>query len=693
MTFLHLDVESRSAVDLKKSNAYVYFDDLSTDLWCAAYAFGDGEPELWFPGQPCPPRIAEHVTAGGLILAYNAAFERLAWRKLLGPKYGWPVPDLRQYRCVMAQAYAMALPGKLEHAAAALGIAEQKDLVGGRLMLKMSRPRAPRKNEPPGLYWHDDPGDVARLADYCAQDVRTEIAAYNRLPPLSAAEQETWFLDQEINDRGIYIDQPLCDAANRVIAETTKRLNDEMRRVTDGAVRGVSNTGELTAFLRYHGVDADSVAKDQVINLLVRDDLPAAVRRALELRQEGSKTSTAKINAMLARRQADGRMRGNLQYHGAGTGRWAARGAQLQNLPRPSIKAKHLPAVIADLMEADVDRIDMLHGPPLSVVSDCIRSMIAAPAGREIRAVDFSAIEARVTAWLAGQERKLDVFRAHDAKQGPDPYIVAAAGIYSVAPTAIGKDDPRRQTGKVSELSLGFQGGAGALAKMAKNYALDLASVYDTVYAAATPFNIDRAEEAWEERGKTSGMSQRKWMAAELIKLAWRADNPEVVDLWKTIDEAAVAATESPGRVIHAGEHLRYRRAGSWLFCRLPSGRVISYPYPRIEWTLTPWGSKKPTLIYKGVDSLSKKWGDHHFYGGLGTENAVQATARDIMRDAMHRVAPDALVLTVHDELVWEIEPSQSTIEDFCRLTSEPLPWAPELPIAVEGWAGSRYKK
>lgn len=692
MTPLHLDVESRSAVDLKKSNAYVYFDDLSTDLWCAAYSFGDEEPQLWFPGQPCPPRIAEHVTTGGLICCWNAAFERLAWRNLLSSKYGWPVPDLRQYRCAMAQAYALSLPGKLEHAAAALGIAAQKDMVGHRLMLRMSRPRAPRKSEPPDLYWHDDPADVARLADYCVQDVRTEVAAYNRMPPLSPAEQEVWFLDQEINDRGCYVDKALCDSANRVVAETTKRLSAEMYRVTDGAVRGVSNVADLTAFVRRHGVDATSLAKDQLVDLLVRDDLPLAVRRALEIRQEGSKTSTAKISAMLARRQSDGRMRGNLQYHGAGTGRWAARGAQLQNLPRPSIKG-NLNAVVADLLEADVEKIDVVHGPPLSVVSDCIRSMIAAKDGQVIRSVDFSAIEARVTAWLAGEERKLEVFRAYDAKQGPDPYIVAAAGIYSVSVPSIEKNDPRRQTGKVAELALGFQGGAGAFAKMAKNYAMDLGTVYDTVYTAATPFNIDRAEEAWGERGKTSGMARRKWLAAEMIKLAWRDDNPNIVTFWQQINDAAIEATESPGRIISVGEFLRYRRAGSWLFCRLPSGRVITYPYPRVEWVNTPWGSKRPALLYKGVDGFSKKWGEHTFYGGLGTENAVQATARDVMVVAMQRVAPEALIFTVHDELVWEIEPTQSSIDEFCHLCAAPISWAPGLPIAVEGWEGPRYKK
>lgn len=377
MSALHIDVETRSALDLQASNAYCYFDHETTDLWCAAYAFGSTEPKLWFPGQPCPPAIVEHVEAGGLVYAWNAQFERLAWRRLLGPKYGWPVPKLEQYRCVMAQSYAMALPGKLEHAAIVLGLSQMKDDLGYRLMMKMCRPQQPKKNEKPGLYWHDDPADLIRLGQYCQQDVRTEVAIFERLLPLNETEQQTWFLDQRINDRGVYIDADLCNAANKIVDQTTKKLNQELTRITDYEVRALSNTAEIIRFVRKHGIDADSVAKDQVIDLLIRDDLPPVVRRVLEIRQEGAKTSTAKINAMLARRQADSRMRGNLQYHGASTGRFSARGAQLQNLPRPSMKGD-LSQVIDDLMLGDAEVIEVLHGPPLSIVSDCIRGMIRA---------------------------------------------------------------------------------------------------------------------------------------------------------------------------------------------------------------------------------------------------------------------------------------------------------------------------
>lgn len=241
----------------------------------------------------------------------------------------------------------------------------------------------------------------------------------------------------------------------------------------------------------------------------------------------------------------------------------------------------------------------------------------------------------------------------------------------------------------------GFGGGVGALAKMAKTYALDLGSTFDHVWSAATPTNKEKAAKAWEDRGKKSGMMKKKWFAAEAIKLAWRDNSPNTVALWKAIEDSAIEATLHPGKISKAGNFLKYRRSGSWLFCQLPSKRVITYPYPRVEWKQTPWGSERPQLIYKGVDSFSKKWCDQHFYGGLGTENAVQGTARDVMRDAMLRVekAGYRLILTVHDEIVTENRQDFGTLADLNRITSEQPTWAPGLPITAKGWEGPRYRK
>lgn len=698
MSLLHIDFETYSAVDLRKANAYVYFEHESTDIWCAAYSFGNEEPQLWLPGQPCPAEIKAHILRGGLIAAWNAQFERLAWREILGPRYGWPVPRLTQYRCVMAQAYAVGTPGKLEHSALELGLEERKDMDGARVMQQLAKPRRPRKGEDPnGVYFwtpEEAPDKHQKLRDYCLTDVKVEVACFNRLPALREQEQQLWFLDQRMNDAGVFIDKKLCEAALKIVRKSTERLDAEMRKVTDMGVRGVSNAAELIGFVKKRGIDASSVAKDKIVDMLIRDDLPDDVRRALEIRQEGAKTSTAKIVAMLDRRQADGRMRGNLQYHGAGTGRWAARGAQLQNLPRPSLKGD-LSAVIDDIFEGDADLIEMLHGPAMSVVSDCIRSMIAAPKGKKIVAGDFSSIEARVNAWLAGESAKLAAFRAYDRKEGPDLYIVAAAGIYNVSAKEIGKDDPRRQVGKVSELALGYQGGPGAFRAMAKTYNLKIEDAYEPVVASASAGNIDAAEDAWASRGKASGMSERAWLTAEIIKLAWRQANPNIVQFWRDAEDAAIAAVENPGDTVSVGSHIKYKKAGAWLFCRLPSGRAIAYAYPKVVDKPVPWGGTKPSLIYYGVDSFSKKWAKQDFYGGLAVENIVQAVARDVMAEAMLRVerAGYPVILTVHDEIVAEPDKEFGSTKEFCELMTVLPPWAAGLPIAAEGWEGPRYRK
>lgn len=693
---LHIDLETRSPVDLPKKNAYVYFDDPDTDVWCAAWAFGEEEPVLWWPGQPCPPRIVAHVKAGGLVAAWNAAFERLAWRGLLGPRYGWPVPKLEQYRCVMAMSYALALPGKLDKAAPALGLDVVKDSYGKALMQRMSKPKG--RTPEGGYLWYDDVDRKKRLGEYCLQDVRTEVAVYKKLLPLREQEQELWFLDQRMNDRGVYIDKALCDAAEQIVEAETGRLNRQIAKVSGGFVSAVSNAGRIIEMCREAGLPTESIAKEELADLLVRDDLPPDIREVLEIRQMGAKTSVAKIGKMLATRQADGRMRGNLQYHGATTGRWAARGAQLQNLPRPTLKVTD--AIIADVMTGNAGFLAVLHHNPISVVSDCIRSMVAAEPGNALYSADFSQIEARVTAWLAGQENVVKAFVLNDRKEGPDVYTVAAAGIYGTTPADISKDDPRRQVGKVAVLSLGFGGGALALLKMAKNYRLDLADAREAVLTTASEKNLSRVEDAWKARGAKSGVRKDRWTTAELIKCAWRDANPHIRDYWTECEAAAIAAAKDPGTVHSAGK-LKYLRRGYWLFCRLPSGRAIAYAKPQIKLSEMPWkdGNGNPilkeTMSFYAESSMSKRWEEQHFYGGLAVQNPVQAIARDIMAEAMVRVeaAGYAPVITIHDEVVAEAKEGFGSEADFVSNMLRPPEWADGLPIAAEAWVGMRFRK
>lgn len=698
---LHLDLESRSACELRETNVYIYADDPTTDLWCAAWAFDNDEPQLWWPGDPCPDEIVEHVKSGGLIAAFNANFERIMWRAILTPRYKWPLPRLQQFRCVMVKCLAMALPGKLDQAAPALGLEITKDAAGARVMMQLAKPRRPRKGEVPGLYWWNDPAKIERLGEYCRTDVRVEQAIDQRTLPLSKAEQDLWFLDCTINDAGVYVDAKLCHAAKRLVAGAENRLDKELQKLTDYAVNGVSATTQLTAWLRSKGLDIPGVAKDVVEGLLIRDDLDDKVRRAVEIRQEGGKTSVAKIDAMLARRQADGRMRGNLQFHGAATGRWAGRGAQLQNLPRPSSEDDKQPMIEAILESKDDRLIEALYGNTLAVVSDCIRGMITAAPGKDLVAADFSAIEGRVNAWLAGERETIAAFEAYDRGEGPDLYKVSAAAIYHKKPSDVTK--PERQVGKVAFLALGYQGGPGAFAKMAKGYGLEIASARSTVIQAATPENIEKAQKGWKDRGARSGMSEVRWMTAELIKLAWRDRNQSVVRYWRDLEGAAIEAMNTPGRQVTAGATAKvdYKKVGSFLFCRLPSGRVLCYPYPALKQFKAPWTDDqgrpvmRDGLVYKGVNSVTRQWQEQHFYGGLADENVVQAVARDCMVVGM-LAARDAgydIVLTVHDEVVAEREKGKADRAEFEALLTAGAPWMKGLPLAAEGWVDQRYRK
>jgi DNA polymerase bacteriophage-type len=686
VTVLRLDGETYSKLDLKKVNSYIYFEHGSTGVHCVAWAFDDEEPEIWLPGQPVPERVRQHIESGGRIAVWNAMFERLMLTYVLGPKHGWPVPKLEQFECTMAKAYAMGLPGSLDMASPCLGMDEAKDAVGKRVMLQLAKPRRDGTFYTPESH----PEKFDTLYAYCKQDVRTERAADKRLVALSPDERQVYLLDQKINDRGVFVDEPFCKAALNIIDQATEALDAEIKVVSDYAVGSLSNANQIKAFVASKGVAIDGLAKDDVVNLLARDDLPADVRRVLEIRQEGAKTSTAKVDKMLTLRQKDGRMRGNLQYHGASTGRWSGRGAQLQNLPRPILGLEPEDAKI--VRTGDAKFVQAMLGPPMTVVADSVRGMIAAAPGNVIMAADFAAIEARVLGWLAGQESILKAFREFDAGTGPDIYKMTAKDIYSVPVQRV--DKAQRQVGKVAVLALGYQGGPGAFRMMAKGYGLDIASAFEPVYAAATKENVDKAEAAWLSRGKATGMSQRAWLTAELIKLAWREANDKIVQFWYNLESAAISAIENKGEVFYAGDHVRFKKSGSWLVCGLPSGRNLYYAYPKVEEKTTPWGTTQKSVTIRGVDR-TRNWSDISFYGGLISENVTQAVARDLMVNGMLacEAAGYPAVITIHDEIVVEPPAGHGSVEEFEKIMATGPAWAEGLPLAAEGWVGERYRK
>ena len=671
MTILHIDFETFSRCDLKAEGLARYAAHPSTDVHCMAYAFDDEPVDLLQPSEfkmmglgGYNYEVVHHVAEGGLVYAHNAAFELAIWNNVMTKRYGWPELKPEQCRCTMAMCYAMGLPGALASAAPALGIAQRKDSAGARVMLLLCKPKAD------GSLWtpKDDPAKFEQLYDYCRQDVEVERALHARLLELSETEQKVWELDYKINQQGVQVDVRAIDNALLLVAAEKKRLDREMLRVTGGVVGACTEVQLLVKWIRSQGVGVLGLAKADVLDAL-SGDLPSNVRRALELRKEAAKSSTAKLLAMQERASADGRVRGIHQYHGASTGRWAGRGIQLQNYPRPraGIKPKDVHAMI-DMFE-NPEKLDMFYGPILDALADCLRGMIIAPEGMDLLAADFSAIEARVLAWLAGEESVLEIFRTHGKI-----YEHAAAGIYRVSLGDVTKD--QRQIGKVAVLALGYGGGLGAFQSMAKNYGIKLED--------------DEAEQ---------------------IKVAWRTAHPRIVRYWYELEGAALRALEEGGAHTAGppGRQVAFKKAGSFLWCRLPSGRCLCYPYAEVRTVTTPWGAEKDALTYLTVvdpsrklkilpdDASSGSWKRISTYGGSLAENVTQAVARDLLAEALLRLDRHGatIIAHVHDELLVEVPSTEGpgALRKLETLMAESPSWAVGLPLAAEGWRDRRFRK
>lgn len=710
MTVLHIDFETRSAADLKEVGLDNYARDPSTDVWCMAYCVADGPVHVWTPDIRGSDAVL-YVQTGSLVVAHNAAFELAIWNNVMVPRYGWPELKPEQCECTQAMAYAMALPGSLERAAAAVGIKQQKDMAGHRLMLKMCRPKASHKsldgNKNLDIHeWHDGPEDLRRLYDYCKQDVEVERELHKRLVPLSAKERKVFLLDHKINRRGIQVDLPAVKAASEMVLHEQDRLNQAIREATDNFVGFTTEVARITKWVRDRGVAIDGLAKADVLDAL-DGELPDDVRDVLNIRKEAGRSSTAKLNRILTRAGDDGRVRGIFQYHGAGTGRWAGRDIQPHNFPRPTLTPEEVDAAIARLVAGDRDGVDLLYGPPTSVVADCLRGMITAAPGHDLLAGDFANIEGRMLAWLAGEEWKLRAFRDFDAGTGPDIYKLTYSKSFSVPINEVTKE--QRQIGKVMELALGYQGGVGAFQTMAGTYGVQLV----TAQEAKEAFDGARAcgGSVWDSVEDCRRALEH--YRADHLKTLWREAHPATVKFWYAIEDAAKEACLNPGRLFQVRD-VKYKKVGSFLWCGLPSGRAICYPYPKIIEIDTPWGEKKDALTYMTVvsSSAAKKekiipdpaaqgdWQRVATYGGKLVENITQACARDVLADAMLRLddAGFDIVLHVHDEIVIEAPAMEASGVDHertafeSRMASAPT-WATGLPIAVETWRGKRYRK
>lgn len=673
MPTLHIDFETRSTLDLKEVGLYNYARHPSTDVWCMAIALGDAEPEIWTPGQPLDAEGTgcfwhDYIRTGGKVVAHNAPFELAIWNNIMVPRYGWPELKPEQTYCTMAQAYAMGLPGALEDAALALGLSVLKDTEGRSLMLRMSRPRSFKPDGTP--IWWDDEDKLKRLYAYCQQDVRVERELEKRLMPLSEKERKVWLLDYRINQRGVAVDVQTAQAAVAMTEEVKVRCNQELSRLTENAVQTVTAVGALKTWMEGKGVKAESLAKQALTDLL-DTDLPDDVRRALILRQEAGKASTAKLDRMLNMVGSDNRLRNMYQYHGAATGRWAGRGVQTSNLPRDMPPAEHVEHILELVRAAEYDAIDMIYGPPMTTISRCLRSFFMAEDGKILISGDWSNVEGRGQAWFSGEQWKLDAFLAADNKTGPGLYELAYSRMFGVPVESVKNPSEERQVGKVAELAFGYQGGVGSFHTMGKNYGVKVSDA-----------------------------------KADEFKMAWRNAHPKIVKTWYDIQRAAINAVKHPGQKFacgHAGREAYYKVAGSFLWCLLPSGRAICYPYPKIL-----EGEYGPQLTYMTVPSPDKKgvisdpknasnWARVSTYGGSLFNNIVQGFCRDFLVDTMLELDARGaqIVLHTYDDINIEVaeEKGEGARAEMQRLMLTPPEWAKGFPLFAKPALMRRYGK
>jgi DNA polymerase len=538
-------------------------------------------------------------------------------------------------------------------------------------MMRMARPRSKKNGV---ITWWDDVTSEdkrQRLYKYCNQDVKTEMGAKGALRRLTEKERAIYLLDCRINDRGVPIDIALVEAAQGIVDTGTQLANAQISELTGGAVTSVKGHADITDWLVGQGVTnaegepVDSVAKPAVAALLEGEGLSDVVREALELRADSARASLAKLKTMKEVVGADNRARGLHLYHAASTGRWGGKYIQTQNFARGSVA--NVESFIPAVMRQEYDLLNLVEHP-LIIVMSMLRSMIAAPDGFDLMAGDYSAVEARVLNWIAGQQDVVDLFSAMDAgDKTRHPYKVMAVRMGRAAsPDLVKKPSDDYQAGKAAELGCGYQMGAEKFVRAA----------WDVYQLRVT-----------DEQSVTA------------VK-AYRQSHPMVVNLWWDTERAVKQAIGTPGVPFKfgAGGMLTAIVAGNYLYIVLPSKRPLVYAAPRVYDSETSWGAMKPTIHYWGIDSnpmARGRWAQLRTYGGHLVENIVQAIARDLLAEAMLRLESHGYppIMHVHDEAVVEIPTGFGSQQEFEAIMSELPDWAFGCPISAESWRGKRYRK
>ena len=645
---LSIDLETYSDVDLPNCGVYRYVEG-DFHILLFAYAFDDEETKCvdMACGEHLPADVVDALQDDSIIKsAWNAQFERTCLSKYLGTQLS---PD--SWQCTMVWAASLSLPLKLATAAQALKTAQQKDAVGERLIRYFSLPCKPTKangGRTRNLPEHA-PEDWKLFKSYCIQDVETERDIRRRLEkfPLLPQEWDYYHMDQRINDRGILIDKELVQQA--IICNMA--MSEEMTKRAY-ALTGLENpnsVSQLKGWLEERGIEVDSLGKKNVASLITDLDKHSADGEALDmmkLRLQMAKSSVKKYQAAERYICQDGRAHGLFQFSGANrTQRWAGRGIQLQNLPQNHISTLDEARELVKM--GCFDMIEALYGNTPDILSQLIRTMLIPKDGCEFIVADFSAIEARVLAWLAGEQWRLDAFQ-----RGEDIYCASASQMFGVPVVKHGINGELRQKGKVAELACGYGGGAGALISMG---ALDMGLKEDEL--------------------------------PDIIS-SWRDANPEIVKFWYAVEKAVIETVKD--HTDRTVGRIGFQFSANTLWIVLPSGRRLAYIKPKLQ----PNRFGRMALTFEGLGA-NNKWTRGETYSGKLTENITQATARDLLAEAMRRMelAGLGIVGHVHDEVILEVPKGQYTVDDVCNIMNQNPAWADGLPLSSAGYTGNYYFK
>lgn len=733
MSYLYLDFETFSEADLKKVGSYAYAEHPTTEVLICTYAFDDEPVRVWdcTDGSDMPGdlhralrRLVKPNSRIKMVWHNGSMFDRLIMKHCWG--FDIPVSNTID---TMIWAFRHALPGSLDALCEVLGVSADnaKDKRGKALIQRFSKP-TPKNYKIRRYTAETHPDEWALFIKYAVSDITAMREVFHKLPRWGNSEFEDRVLelDQLINDRGFKVDVALAEAAIEAVEKHKAQLREEAQRKYGGSLTGKDFLPILRELAPAHRIH--NAQKSTLNDLLADDDLPDDARTIIEMRLGAASTASTKYNPLLLGRSSDDRRRGCLQYGGAKrTLRWAGKGFQPQNLARGYYHDDELDKGISALLKGRAHRrFDVA-----KLTASTVRSCIIPEAGHKFVVADYSNVEGRGLAWLAGEETALDTFRA-----GLDIYCVTAGKMFGMDPDDIKKNFKEiRQIGKACELGLGYEGGVGAFVTFAKNLGLDLIEMAKTMdgtfpdhiwSATARGYEWARIQEAkrpphpGEKDDRPSYILDKKvWRTCDAIKRMWRESHPETVAFWRDLKDGILAAVRNPGREFWAGAHLRRNgeRAiriwrtvefdssgrkvpGWWLCMELPSGRILSYPGIGVSVTKeTDEDGRVNTNVrikYQGENQLTRQWTTLYTHGGKACENIVQALCRDLLAYAMINVEGGGypIVLSVHDELVCETPDTPDyTVPELEKLMCALPEWAEGFPLVAEGSEMYRYAK